>query len=37
MKKAFIQLHVAVLLAGLTGVLGRLISLNAGLLVWYRL
>ena len=25
------------LLAGLTGVLGRLISLNAGLLVWYRL
>src|SRR5882762_3361187 len=37
LKKAFIQLHVAVLLAGLTGVLGRLISLNAGLLVWYRL
>ncbi|HEY4109063.1 DMT family transporter [Puia sp.] len=37
MKKAFIQLHAAVLLAGLTGVLGRLISLNAGLLVWYRL
>jgi len=37
MKKAFIQLHIAVLLAGLTGVLGRLISLNEGLLVWYRL
>ena len=37
MKKAFIKLHTAVLLAGLTGVLGRLISLNAGLLVWYRL
>jgi len=37
MRKAFIQLHIAVLLAGLTGVLGRLISLNAGLLVWYRL
>jgi drug/metabolite transporter (DMT)-like permease len=37
MRKAFIQLHVAVLLAGFTGVLGRLISLNAGLLVWYRL
>jgi len=37
LKKAFIQLHIAVLLAGLTGVLGRLISLNAGLLVWYRL
>ena len=37
MKKAFIQLHIAVLLAGFTGVLGKLISLNEGLLVWYRL
>jgi drug/metabolite transporter (DMT)-like permease len=37
MKKAFIQLHIAVLLAGLTGVLGKLISLNEGLLVWWRL
>jgi drug/metabolite transporter (DMT)-like permease len=37
MKKAFIQLHIAVLLAGFTGILGKLISLNEGLLVWYRL
>jgi drug/metabolite transporter (DMT)-like permease len=37
LKKAFIQLHIAVLLAGFTGVLGRLISLNEGELVWYRL
>jgi len=37
LKKAFIQLHIAVLLAGLTGVLGKLITLNEGLLVWYRL
>ena len=37
MKKAFIQLHIAVLLAGLTGVLGKIITLNEGLLVWYRL
>jgi drug/metabolite transporter (DMT)-like permease len=37
MKKAFLQLHVAVILAGLTGVLGRLITLNEGLIVWYRL
>src|ERR1700761_3818114 len=37
MRKAFLQLHIAVLLAGLTGVLGKLISLNEGLLVWYRL
>jgi len=37
LKKAFIQLHFAVLLAGLTGILGKLITLNEGLLVWYRL
>ncbi len=37
MKKAFIQLHIAVLLAGFTGILGRLITLHAGLLVWWRL
>ncbi len=37
MKKAFFQLHFAVFLAGFTGVLGRLITLNEGLLVWYRL
>jgi drug/metabolite transporter (DMT)-like permease len=37
LKKAFFQLHIAVLLAGFTGVLGKLITLNAGLLVWYRL
>ena len=37
MKKALIQLHIAIFLAGFTGVLGKLISLNEGLLVWYRL
>jgi drug/metabolite transporter (DMT)-like permease len=37
MKKSFIQLHIAVFLAGFTGPLGRLINLNEGLLVWYRL
>lgn len=37
MRKAFLQLHIAVFLAGFTGVLGKLISLNEGLLVWYRL
>lgn len=37
MKKAFIQLHIAVFLAGFTGILGKLIDLNEGLLVWYRL
>lgn len=33
---AFIVLHISILLAGFTGVLGRLITLNEGLLVWYR-
>lgn len=37
MKRALIQLHIAVFLWGFTGVLGRLITLNEGLLVWYRL
>jgi drug/metabolite transporter (DMT)-like permease len=37
MKKAFIQLHTAVFLAGFTGVLGRLITLNEAVLVWYRM
>lgn len=37
MKKAFLYLHIAVFLAGFTGPLGRLIDLNEGLIVWYRL
>ena len=37
MKKAFIQLHIAVFLAGFTGILGRLIELDAPMLVWYRM
>jgi drug/metabolite transporter (DMT)-like permease len=37
MKKALIQMHVAVLLWGFTGVLGRAISLDAPVLVWYRM
>jgi len=37
MKKAFLQLHIAVFLAGFTAILGKLILLNEGLLVWYRL
>jgi drug/metabolite transporter (DMT)-like permease len=37
MKRAFLQLHIAVFLAGFTGVLGRLITLNEVVLVWYRL
>jgi len=37
MKQALFRLHLAVFLWGFTGVLGRLISLNEGLLVWYRI
>ena len=37
MKKAFIQLHIAVFLAGFTAILGKLIAVNEGMLVWYRL
>ena len=37
MKKAFLQLHAAIFLAGFTGVLGRLISVNEAMLVWYRM
>lgn len=36
MRKAFIQLHLSILLAGFTGIFGRLITLPEGLLVWYR-
>ncbi len=37
MKQALIKLHISVFLAGFTGVLGVLITLNEGLLVWYRI
>jgi len=37
MKKAFLYLHISVFLAGFTGPLGRLIDLNEGLLVWWRM
>jgi len=36
MKKSYFLLHFAVILAGFTGIFGKLISLNEGLLVWYR-
>ena len=37
MKPALIRLHVAVFLWGFTGILGRLITLNEGWLVWWRM
>ncbi|MEO6950149.1 MAG: DMT family transporter [Ginsengibacter sp.] len=37
MKKAFLQLHLAILLAGFTAILGKLIELNEGYLTLYRM
>ncbi|MDR1201211.1 MAG: DMT family transporter [Tannerellaceae bacterium] len=37
MKQAFIKLHLSILLAGFTGIFGKIITLNEGLLVWYRM
>ncbi len=37
MKSTLLKLHIAVFLWCFTGVLGRLITLNEGLLVWWRL
>lgn len=37
MKSALLKLNMAIFLWGFTGVLGRVITLNEGLLVWWRL
>ncbi len=37
MRKAFIQLHLSVVLAGFTGLFGKLVTLNETTLVWYRI
>lgn len=37
MKQVIIKLHISILLAGATGLFGKLITLNEGLLVWYRM
>ncbi|MBV7529842.1 DMT family transporter [Chitinophaga sp. sic0106] len=36
MKKSFLLLHIAVVLAGFTGIFGKLISINEIGLVWFR-
>lgn len=37
MKKTYLLLHLAVMMLGFSGVFGKLISLNEGLITWYRL
>ncbi len=36
-KKAFLQLHLSVILAGFTGLFGKLVTLNETTLTWYRI
>ena len=35
LRKEYVKLHISVVLAAFTGILGKLINLNALLLVWY--
>lgn len=37
LRTAYLKLHTAIFLWGFTGLLGKLISLNEGTLVWYRM
>ena len=37
MKKAFLQLHLSIILAGWTGIFGKLITMSAGLVVFWRI
>lgn len=37
MKRSFVKLHIAVILAGFTAVFGKLIHLDEFVLVWYRM
>lgn len=37
LRTAFIKMHVAIFLWGFTGLLGKVIDLNEGMLVWYRM
>ena len=37
MRAAFVKLHISILLAGFTGIFGKLIELAEGPLVWYRM
>lgn len=37
MRDALVKLHLSVILAGFTGIFGKLITLSEGVLVWYRM
>jgi drug/metabolite transporter (DMT)-like permease len=37
MRKAYLQMHLAILLWGFTGIFGKAIQMNEGMIVWYRM
>ena len=37
LKRAYVQMHISILLWGFTGILGKAISLSEGMTVWYRM
>ncbi|NNF02354.1 MAG: EamA family transporter [Bacteroidia bacterium] len=37
LRNAYVQMHIAILLWGLTGILGKAISISDGMTVWYRM
>jgi drug/metabolite transporter (DMT)-like permease len=37
MRKAYFQMHLAILLWGFTGILGKAIEMSEGMIVWYRM
>src|SRR4051812_21314923 len=37
MRRAYLQMHIAILLWGFTGIFGKLITLSEAMIVWYRM
>jgi EamA domain-containing membrane protein RarD len=37
MRQAYFKMHIAIFLWGFTAIFGKLISLDEGMLVWYRM
>ena len=37
MRKAYLQMHISILLWGFTGIFGKAIEMNAVMIVWYRM
>lgn len=37
MRKAYLQMHLAIILWGFTAILGKAVNVDAGMIVWYRM